>query len=157
MHDYTPRSFRAQLPREGPKLSHPQFGDSGGGLPLTKFSVIAVGTDWLTCNPYKGDDSIDTATVNYVMKPWTLRRTPFDGVTDGAGISYTYTGNAARTAMRGTITETQQITPDYSAGDIVYAVTTKESFSVSMGEVTTRFMDVNCDGRAWAHLGATGS
>lgn len=112
--------------------------------------LVSVGDDYLLCNPVGTDgEPID---VNiYVMKPWTMRRSPFDGQTDAAGISYTYASNTQRTATRADVTEVQLITPDYSGGDVIYAELCAELFLLSNGH-QTRLMDSNRDGRAWAHL-----
>ena len=115
-----------------------------------RLKVLSVGDDYLTCNPVDtSGDAIDITV--YVVKPWTLRRTPFDGQTDAAGISYSYSGNAARRATRGSVTEDQLITPDYNTGDFIYAELCSELFLLTNGK-QTQLMDSNRDGRAWAHL-----
>src|SRR6185312_1528372 len=87
---------------------------------VEQLSVVTNGTDTLACNPFKADGvTIDSSITVTVMKPWTLRRTPFDGKTVNS-ISYTYTDNATRTAT-GSTTETQKITQDYFAGAVIYA------------------------------------
>lgn len=73
-----------------------------------------------------------------VLKPWSLRRTPFDGQSR-AGIGYTHTSNVRRTASDGSQSETQVIVPNYFATDELYAVKTDEGW-----------VDINVDGRAWA-------
>lgn len=135
-------------PREGYAVTSPALTPEGSTG--RRLLLVSVGDDYLTCNPV--DTAGDPVDVNvYVMKPWTLRRTPWDGETDAAGISYTYSGNAARTATRGSVVEAQLITPDYNAGDFIYAELCTELFLLTNGK-QTRLMDSNRDGRAWAHL-----
>lgn len=76
-----------------------------------------------------------------VLKPWTLRRTPFDGLTVN-GVSYAYAGADVRVATSGDDSETQYITQDYFIGAVIYVQETNEPGA--------DVIDVNVDGRAWA-------
>ena len=126
--------------------------------PLSWFSVASVGDDYLTVHPFKADPSdstadwiVDTATTLYVFKPWTLEKTPWDGNTDAAGVTYTYTDNSTRSATDGTNTETQKITPAYNPGDWIYALPLPVGSDTSLSNgKSTNFIDINSDGRAWA-------
>lgn len=88
-----------------------------------------------------------------VLKPWTLRRTPFDGQTVG-GKSYQYQGNAARTVSRGEDSESQAITPDYETGCVIFAALADVRGQLDPEDVfsskRTVLVDANVDGRAWA-------
>lgn len=134
-------------PREGYKLTSPAKQQE---IAARKLRVLSVGDDYLVCNPVDDQGEAIDVTI-YVVRPYTLQRSPWDGQTDASGISYVYTGNAARTATRGTVSEDQLITPDYNTNDIIYAELTPETWFLSNGK-QTRLMDANRDGRAWAHL-----
>lgn len=136
--------------RAGFRLVSPAKQWAGGGTPR-KLSLVSVNDDYLLCNPF-GPDGTPLDINLYVMKPWTLRRTPWDGTgPDASGISYAYTSDSARNATMGSVTESQLITPNYNTGDIVYAILASETFRLTNGK-STSLMDLNLDGRAWAHL-----
>lgn len=123
--------------------------------PLRRMSIVSVQNDYLECHPFDPNGSANTSRTKYVMKPWTLRRVPFDGKTDAAGVSYTYSSTTERIATRSSTTEDQFITPNYNVGDEFYAILTAERHTLSGGpgdKKVTRLVDANLDGRAWATL-----
>jgi hypothetical protein len=137
------------LPREGYKLSLP--GKRPDDPPSRPLRLVSVGDDYLVCNPIDVDGNPIDVDI-YVMKPWTLRRTPFDGTgPDADGISYAYVSNVERIATRGDVSEDQFITPNYNVENDIYVESTTEIFHLSNGKAA-RLMDANKDGRAWAHL-----
>lgn len=145
--------------REGAKFSR-EATSSPVGYNTRKFSVIDANGDFLTCYAYSPDGrQVIITQVFCVMKPWTLRRTEWDGTgPDSSGVSYTYVNDNERVATLGPITESQKITPDYRSGDVIYADQVSEVFTVANEtNPKTRWMDVNRDGRAWAHLDPSGS
>jgi len=133
--------------RSGYELARPAHVDISSLAP-SKFRIVSVGDDYLVCNPYDAAGNPTTAVV-YVMRPYSIRRTPFDGLTVG-GVSYAYSSNVRRVATAAVI-ETQYITPDLNDGDVIYAVRLKESFPLTIGG-TTNWHDLNVDAREWAHL-----
>ncbi len=133
-----------------------------GGSMITAFEVISVGDDALTCARVASIDedgwpvAVEVAeeaeeeTVA-VMKPWILRRTPFDGE-EVDGITYTYTSATEREATDDPEAdppdaEEQIVTPVYlvrtgeRAGELVYAVESLEGW-----------VDINHAGRCWAAI-----
>ena len=101
------------------------------------------------------------------MKPYKLRKTPFDGKTiaiEGTDIDFVYNAdNVTRTADDAGTVETQKITPSYDIavvggyrGDEILAifVGTTPGFSAKAdGEELADpavWHDMNTDGRAWA-------
>jgi len=103
----------------------------------------------------------------HVAKPYLLRHTPFHGKRRD-GLDYNYTSNVARTASKTTlgnppttVTENQVIVPKYVAGDVIYAIGRvfgpRDEFRVSASGpdvVSTRWLDMNVDGRFWAKASA---
>ncbi len=137
--------------RQGYKLDR-QANPDAARPGAQKFRVVNVGDDYLDCNPYRSDGTVNSSSHVYLMKPYSLRRTPFDGTgPDTGGVSYVYSSDVARVGTLSTITESQRITPDYNDGDIVYGELGAEAFTLTNGK-TTRWVDVNRDARAWAHL-----
>jgi hypothetical protein len=119
---------------------------------LTPYQVVSVEGDYLVCNPFNGDGSVNTGRKRYVLKPWTLQKTPFDGKTINS-ITYTYTSNTQRTAVNGSTSETQLITQDYFAGAKIYAVLIEGKVNLPAGAGAGKFtnkIDANLDARAWA-------
>lgn len=107
--------------------------------------VKEIKDDYLICHYYNND--IEESTDIYVLKPWTLRRTPFDGQTVN-GISYAYSDNSTRVATKDTIVETQYITPDYNIDDIIYAERANIEVDIGGGILAT-LVDNGADGRSW--------
>lgn len=128
-------------------------------LPL--FTVIEESHDYITCTGYDPYDKIDYTEQNpvSVAKPYLLQRTAFDGQTiffRDLGVSYVYdTIPGLRVATGGEVTETQRITPDYFAGDIIVAARTRLKDLDNTG-ITDEdgkrilWVDMNNSGRAWA-------
>ena len=85
-----------------------------------------------------------------VAKPWTLRRTPFDGIIFN-NFLYTYIDQSTRDATDQSPpgkTERQFITPAYYLGSTLYCVrTVRGGTSVSQ---SIQGLDLNVDARAWA-------
>ena len=85
-----------------------------------------------------------------VARPWTLRRTPFDGLIYN-NFLYTYIDQDTRDATDQSPpgkTERQYITPEYVLGSIIYcARIVRGGTSVSLA---IRGLDLNVDGRSWA-------
>jgi hypothetical protein len=129
-------AVRPLIPRDGP--------------PLKQAIIVSVGNDVLTCNyifPDKNGNPTPGDAEILVLKPWTLRRTPFDGLTVN-GVAYTYSNAYTRSATpTGGSAETQKITPDYFEDAIIYVAHINEA---SVAGVSGDVIDVNVDGRAWA-------
>ena len=107
--------------------------------------ITAIGDDTLTCSylypdPDEEGGLLAGDTAITVLKPWTLRRTPFDGETVN-GVSYVYTSAQEREADYGTGTETQFLTQDYFIGAIIYVK--------PVNEAGYDVIDDNNDARAW--------
>jgi len=132
---------------------------------LQQMVVKSVQPDHLICRRLKPNGEEGSLDV-YVLKPWTLRRTPFDGLTIGEK-TYTYHSNTARTVTRGDSededaeSEYQRITPDYATIDngdgidcVIFAAMTDVLGQLDPEDVYsdehTLLVDVNVDGRAWA-------
>ena len=85
-----------------------------------------------------------------VAKPWTLRRTPFDGIIFN-NFLYTYIDQSTRDATDQSPpgkTERQYITPQYYLNSTIYCVrTVRGGTSVSQ---SIQGLDLNVDARAWA-------
>ena len=85
-----------------------------------------------------------------VAKPWTLRRTPFDGIIFN-NFLYTYIDQSTRDATDQSPpgkTERQVITPEYYLNSTIYCVrTVRGGTSVSL---SIQGLDLNVDARAWA-------
>jgi hypothetical protein len=119
---------------------------------LQQMVVQSVGPDHLVCRRLEPDGSVGVLDV-YVLKPWTLRQTPFDGQTINSK-TYEYQDNATRTVTQGSEEETQAITPDYTVDDVIFAALTNVLGQLDPEDVyepdRTVLVDVNVDGRAWA-------
>lgn len=121
---------------------------------LFPYSIASEQGDYLVCNPLNGDGTVNmnVGTERYILKPWTLRTTPFEGFTVN-GVTYAYTDVNERTATDGSTTETQLITQDYYAGALIYAVLVQPKVLLQGGPghgKYTGLLDANNDGRAWA-------
>lgn len=114
---------------------------------LAQYSVLTLGVDILTARIFTSSTVADASRTFNIMLPWTLRKSPFDGLTVN-GVHYVYTANNKRTATQGATTETQLITQDYFVGSIIYASPLRYPIVVSGTTVT--LIDKNLDGRAWA-------
>ena len=85
-----------------------------------------------------------------VARPWTLRRTPFDGIIYN-NFLYTYIDQSTRTATDQSPpgkTETQYITPAYYLGSTIYCA--RQVFGGTSVSQAIQGIDLNTDGRAWA-------
>jgi hypothetical protein len=111
---------------------------------LTQVEVQSQEDDYLKCRTLDASGNTGPNDI-YVMKPWTLRRSPFDGQTVN-GVSYAYASHWSRTADG---EESQLITQDYFAGAVIYVMNMNISIEVETG-IFTRMIDVNADARAWA-------
>jgi len=125
---------------------------SASAFALQQMVVQSVGPDHLVCRRLEPSGEIGTLDV-YVLKPWLLRRAPFDGQTL-AGKTYTYQDHAIRTVAGESEAETQAITPDYAVQDVIFAAVTDALGQLDPEDVyapqRTVLVDVNVDGRAWA-------
>jgi len=100
--------------------------------------------DYLVCRSLDANGVQGTADIN-VMKPFLLRRTPFDNLTKN-GVAYVYSDNATRVADG---TETQKITQDYYVDSEILVVPMNVNFEVSPG-IFVSFADSNDNGREWS-------
>ena len=128
---------------------------------LQQMIVKSVEADHLVCrrleqngrdddgNDLYGEGALDVC----VLKPWTLRRSPFDGKTIG-GKAYEYQDNATRAVTKDEESENQAITPDYETDCVIFAAITDVRGQLDPEDVflphRTVLVDVNVDGRAWA-------
>lgn len=118
---------------------------------LTQFKFVSDEGDFIRCQYWNGEVSGDE--VFKIAKPYLLRKTPFDGLTDSNDISYLYSDGSTRAAADDDGNEeVQVVVPAYRVGDIIYAM--KSSFNgtstVDDEEVNIKWLDINADGRAWA-------
>lgn len=113
---------------------------------LRQMEIQSVQGDYLVCRTLDASGTQGPNDV-YVLKPWTLRQTPFDGQTVN-GVSYAYSDASNRTATAGDEEEDQQITQDYYTGAVIYVMDSDASVEVVAG-VFARVIDVNVDARAW--------
>ena len=113
---------------------------------LQQLVVKSVGADHLVCRTLDATGTEGTSDV-YVLKPWLLRRTPFDGLSVN-GVSYSYSTNSYRTAGG---EEEQEITQEYYADCVIYAMDIDVSVDVG-GGIYCAAVDVNVDGRAWCKV-----
>lgn len=140
----------------GPGVQVGSFGDrlvismSQDKTPINRFrqmSVVSNHGDYIKCKTLTATGTEDGDNI-YVMKPWELRRSPFDGETVG-GVAYTYSSDDERTATPSTgAPEVQTITPEYFAGAVVYAMDMEVSVEVET-DVFSALIDANLDGRKW--------
>jgi hypothetical protein len=149
------RSYNAFI--DAARFARDRQTDIGGGpvappFALQRLAVQSVGADHLVCRHLEPDGSVGTVDV-FAAKPWTLRRTPFDGQTID-GKSFVYSDNATRTVTKDAQEETQAITPDYAVDDVIFAAVTDVLGQIDPEDVydpgRTVLVDANVDGRAWA-------
>jgi len=137
-----------------------------------RFIITAVQDDYVEGYPVDtvGDDDyiqgeLHGAEPTRIMKPYKLRKTPFDGETieiEGTDITFVYNAdNVTRTADDDTTVETQKITPSYDVrvaggyrGDEILAIFVGITPGYTAGTGDTKdpaiWHDMNTDGRAWA-------
>jgi hypothetical protein len=120
---------------------------------VARFSVVSVGDDYLTCHPVDSTGNVNTSVTTYVLKPPLcqnrLAANPRYDPVLAANVTYTYVSGGTRTAVSGSTTETQYITPSYSAGDLIGACLWAGDIQLS-NSAWTRWQDRNLDGRQWA-------
>lgn len=144
-----------------PRFAEPHMRGPMIGAVVRQFRVMAIDEDHLECVYWDGEDEGDDTIL--VMKPWLLRRTPFDGKTRWH-VSYDYTSDHEREATDtlSNETETQVIVPRYvveadggDAGpDTIYAIATVVGGLSQAADYNDNnklgWLDLNVDGRAWA-------
>lgn len=99
--------------------------------------------DYLICRSLDAAGNVGTGDI-FVLKPWILRRTPFDGLTVN-GTAYVYSSNGERLADG---TETQKITQDYFAGAEITAIPLGLVIEIAT-DVFAQLIDMNDSARAW--------
>lgn len=114
--------------------------------PLRQMVVKIDEGDYLTCRSLDACDVEGSQDIN-VLKPWTLRKSPFDGKTIN-GITYVYSQNYQRTATTNDYEEIQYITSEYWVDCVIYAAKMSIGVEVETDEYAS-WIDVNVDGRAW--------
>ena len=129
----------------------------GGAVTMFQVANGGIQDDYLLCVESNGTNPTSGSIIP-VAKPWQLRLTPFDGKSvtyQSAGnisVSFAYTSVQARTATiiaGGIGTEMQIIVPPYRFGDVIYATQPTNHTGVAQAN---DWVDVNCDGRAWARI-----
>lgn len=117
-------------------------GGRGGGGSVFDATVTDIGNDAV-------EATISDATY-VIAKPYTLRKTPFDGIEitypNGPAITYTYdvtNPQWKRVADNGTYQETQVITPNYFVGETIQVVPYGGG---------APYIDINTAGRMWARI-----
>lgn len=114
---------------------------------MQRLKIVSIAGDYLICNPFKGA-APDTTSQIQVAKPFELRRS----VVAWNGLTFTYTGDQARTATSGSDTEDQVVVPLYVAGDIILAaknIIGGVDVTLGSGE-DMGWIDLNLAARAWA-------
>lgn len=112
-----------------------------------QFKVVAIFDDYITARTTDG--TTDGTAIISIMRPYTLRVS----LTARGGVSYAKVSSQERIAGG---TEAQVLTPQYLAGDIIYA----DRFVGGLAEtddlsVPIRWIDKNVDGRQWAKKAGT--
>jgi len=119
--------------------------DSPGTAEINRYRLVSQIADTLSCT-LLDDAGADTGSVVFIAKPPLLRRTPFDNLTYN-GISYVYTGNAARVATKSPDIQNEIIIPPYINGiSIIHAINVTNKTGIP--DVT--LLDLNVDARLWA-------
>ncbi len=128
------------------------------GTTVAAFKIVSSGRDWWNC--VKWDFTGEDGDAVQVAKPFSLRRSEFDGKTID-GIVYTYSATVTRTARRtaGGASEVQVVRPKVASTDVIFAVRASTGVSVSV-EVPDAppelrplaWLDLNIDARAWHWL-----
>lgn len=134
-------------------------GSFGNSPPIPRFAVFGHANciemevasdegDYLSCYR-RVDGESTTGTTIPVMKPHTLRVSPFDGNTVD-GKTYVYSGSVYRisTLVTDSTTEAQQVTQNYYVGAVIYAEPMNVVYSID--GLTINLIDTNKDARAWA-------
>jgi len=119
------------------------------GLEQLRVKEVSATEDWLRCRTWDG--SAEGTHDVYVARPYTMRRTPYDGQTiDGKTYSFLLQSGVLtrHIIFSDSSFERQKITPPYLVNDIIYATTTPTEVTVSGTPVG--LLDINCDSRAWA-------
>ena len=135
----------------GTKWAIVRIGNAQAAAGLVQLRVKEVSTteDWLRCRTWDG--ATEGAEDVYVARPYTMRRTPYDGQTiDGKTYSFlVQSGILVRhIVFSDSSFERQKITPPYLVNDIIYAMPAATGVTVLGSPVA--LLDINCDGRAWA-------
>jgi len=100
--------------------------------------------DYLLCKKLDASGGVGSDNV-YILKPWILRRTPFEGLTVN-GVAYTYSANGTREADG---SETQKITQDYFSGAEIVVADQDVAVEVETG-IWTNAYDTNDSARQWS-------
>ncbi len=132
-----------QINTLGNTLSLPRYGLFAADVSAIEMSIQSVQEDHLVCRTLTSSEVLGTEDIN-VLKPWTLRKTPFDGKTVD-GVSYVYTNNIERVADG---TTTFLITPNYFVG--AHILVRKQNNFLVISEKKVSLIDINNDSRSWA-------
>lgn len=134
---------------------------------LRQFVVLLELDDYLVCTPhvvpndgtllipqvYNRSLGAGAIEIYYVVKPFLLQRTPFDGNIvsyPSMDVAYSYTGTGRRTATsQGQVDEDQLITPSYFTADIITARCGPTGYMDLLGNYIN-WTDTNEGGRQWA-------
>ena len=115
--------------------------------------------DYLVCEAASSVEPSEEEGPHYVMKPWLLRTTPFDGQTfDGityettpSGYIYDEDDQNIRLATEDDEEEWQAITPAYIVGELIYAhAISAVGLTIDGNPVDVTLADANTAGRCWA-------
>jgi hypothetical protein len=119
-----------------------------------RYKVIAINDDTLTARKLEncsetgaGLNFLEGAPEITIWKPWELQRQAYASLTVD-GVTYTYTSSQKRSGVLSGNTETEIIIPRYYVGCVVYA--SRVRGGAAPNGPTTRLMDKNNAGRAWA-------
>lgn len=102
-----------------------------------------------------GPDEWVATTGERIAKPWTLRRTPFDGQTleyidernQTYSITFSYISSFKRSVLVSGSTENQVIIPRFKLGrDVIFAIKIEDTGVAAAPE----WLDLNVDARQWA-------
>jgi len=149
-------------------------GTSPGGE-VAQFVIQSVDGDYLLCKRWDGST---LGAEEKVLKPYHLRRSPFDGesivyvaeeITSGSPgtvanlnetLVYAYLSDTCRKVTRGSVSEYQVVIPFFTVCELIYAMKVSDTLVPNyppFGEFTgddedlkTAWLDLNVDGRAWA-------
>jgi len=123
-----------------------------------QFKIIDINNDFITCFVW---DGLLLGTVPFtIVKPYTLRRSPWDGLTRD-GISYVYTDFQIRNATNEEDTVEEKVEPKYLINDVIYASRPIggdiADTDLSPLQLSTAWLDDNRDGRQWLGPGSGGT
>jgi chitodextrinase len=105
---------------------------TAGGT-VTRYKIVSVQTNYLTCNPYDASGTVDTWETVYVAKPPALRDAD---------------GERNRTVGSSTVVE--EIRTNYAANDDIYAIESSVPTGVVDGSSeSVTWLDMNVDARNW--------